>query len=297
MTAAAQRIKRGYCMKKAEIIVLAGQSNAVGCSYVEYLEKHIDADRMRKLREGFDNIKINYYSHDVKSEGFVKTTFNCSVSDEDTFGPEVGIAEALDEKYPGREFFIVKLAFGGVTLYNDFISPSGNGRYDRTSYADQKEDAAKALMAGETFRPGWCYNELIKIVSESIKTLKSDGYSPEIKAFCWMQGESDANLEEATAEYAHNCPALHDDFKARFASYAGGCVFADAGISTVWERYERMNEIKRAYAEDHADCRFIDTIAAGLSTMNEPYGQPDIGHYDAESMLILGRLFAEAITA
>jgi hypothetical protein len=31
--------------------------------------------------------------------------------------------------------------------------------------------------------------------------------------------------------------------------------------------------------------------------MNEPYDNPDIGHYDAESMLILGRLFAETVTA
>ena len=280
-------------MKRANIIVLAGQSNAVGCSYVECLKTHFPAERIQKLREGFENIKINYYSHDVKSGGFVKTAFNCSVSDEDTFGPEVGIAEALDEKYPGKEFFIVKLAFGGVTLYNDFLSPSSGDRYDKTSYASQKEDAAKALMAGESFRPGWCCNELIKIVSESVKTLENEGYSPKIKAFCWMQGESDANSEAATVEYGHNYGAFISDFKSALSSYLDGCVFIDAGVSTVWERYVRMNEIKRKFATDHSDCRFIDTIGAGLTTMNEPFGHPDIGHYDSESEIALGHLFAD----
>jgi hypothetical protein len=282
-------------MKKANIIVLSGQSNAVGCSYVGYLEKHIEPGRMARLREGFENVKINYFSHDIKSGGFVKTTFNCSVSDEDTFGPEVGIAEALTDTYPETEFFIVKLAFGGVTLYNDFISPSGDAKYDPTSYANQKEDAAKALMSGETFRPGWCYNELLKIVSESIELLKQSGYEPEIKAFCWMQGESDANSEDATAAYAHNYGAFIFDFKSYFAMYLDNCVFIDAGVSTVWERYVRMNDIKRKYANDHADCVFIDTIGEGLTTVNEPYSQPDIGHYDAESMLMLGNLFGREI--
>ena len=282
-------------MKKAEIIVLAGQSNAVGCSYVDYLKKHISKERFDRLYKGFENIKIHYYSHDVMSSGFVNTTFNCTVSDENTFGPEVGIAETLDEKYPGREFFIVKLAFGGVTLYNDFISPSGNDRYDFTSYADQKDEAAKALMAGEKFRPGWCFNELVELTAESIEDLKEKGYQPVIKAFCWMQGESDANMEAATVEYAHNYDAFINDFKSNFKKELDNCKFIDAGISTVWERYERMNEIKRKYAETHADAVFIDTIAEGLTTMNEPAGNPDIGHYDSESMLLLGRLFAEKI--
>jgi hypothetical protein len=282
-------------MKKADIIVLSGQSNAVGCAEVPYLSDHFPAQRIKKWRDGYENIKINYYSHDKKSAGFEKTTFNCTVLEDDTFGLEVGIAEVLDEKCPGREFFIVKLAFGGVTLYNDFLSPSADDRYDPTSYANQKEDAAKALMAGESFRPGWCYNELVKILSDSIDLLISKGYSPAVKAFCWMQGESDANMEEATAAYEHNYDALLRDFKAYFAPYLENCVFIDAGISTVWERYERMNEIKRGYAEKHDNCVFIDTIGAGLTTTHEPPENPDIGHYDSDSLIKLGRMFGEQI--
>lgn len=280
-------------MKKANIIVLSGQSNAVGCAEVRFLSNSFPPQRTKKWRDGYENIRINYYSHDKKSKGFEKTTFNCTVLEDDTFGPEVGIAEVLDEKFPHEEFFIVKLAFGGVTLYNDFLSPSSGRRYDPLSYADQKEDAAKALMAGESFRPGWCYNELVKILSESIKLLEEKGYTPEIKAFCWMQGESDANNEDATSSYAYNYDAFLRDLKAYFGKYIDGCVFIDAGISTVWERYERMNKIKRGYAEKRGDCVFIDTIGAYLTTTNEPPENPDIGHYDSESLIRLGRMFGE----
>ena len=283
-------------MTKANVVILAGQSNAVGCSYVEYLSGIFPAEKISGWREGYEKIKINYFSHDIKSGGFVKTSFNCSVSDEDTFGPEVGIADALDERYPEKEFFIVKCAFGGVTLARDFLSPSGVGNYDPLAYADQKENINDFCRPGEPVHAGWAYNELVKIISESLSALQSRGYRPEIKALCWMQGESDANSEEATLNYEKNYGAFLSDIKAAFSPFMKDCLFIDAGVSRVWERYERMNEIKRRFAESHGGCAFIDTIAAGLDTMKEPHEQPDIGHYDAESMIKLGRTFAENIT-
>ena len=270
-------------MKRADIIVISGQSNAVGCSEVGCLDRHFPAPRIETWREGYENIKINYYSHNKKSGGFVKTAFHCTALDEDTFGPEIGISEALCEAYPGAEFFIVKCAFGGVTLDRDFLSPSGGAGYDPRATAGENGSSA----------PGGCYNELVGILSESIRILENEGRDPKIRAFFWMQGESDANDEEATARYEKNYGAFLQDLKSRFAPYVSGCVFVDAGISTVWERYERVNAIKRKFAEEHGDCVFIDTIAAGLTTVNEPFGAPDIGHYDSDSMIKLGRLFAD----
>ncbi|MBQ1846926.1 MAG: DUF3795 domain-containing protein [Clostridia bacterium] len=277
-------------MKKADIIILAGQSNAVGCSEVRYLSGCFPEEKLRKWRDGFDNIKINYFSHDKKSGGFVKTSFNCSVKNEDTFGPEVGIADLLDETYPGREFFIVKCAFGGVTLLRDFLPPSGGDAYDPEAFAELTDKADDPYGSS---KPGWCYNELVKITEQSVAMLKEDGYLPKIRAFCWMQGESDANNEEATQKYGRNYDALKNDLKTRFAGLIDHCRFIDAGVSRVWERYARMNGIKQSYASARPDCVFIDTVAEGLDTMKEPYGEPDIGHYDAGSEIKLGRLFAE----
>lgn len=40
---------------------------------------------------------------------------------------------------------------------------------------------------------------------------------------------------------------------------------------------------------------YFPTIEAGLTTLYEPYEEPDLGHYDALSMIKLGELFGEKL--
>ena len=47
-------------MKKSKILVLAGQSNAVGCGFTDCLNQHFDNNRIRKWIRGYRNIQINY---------------------------------------------------------------------------------------------------------------------------------------------------------------------------------------------------------------------------------------------
>jgi hypothetical protein len=42
---------------------------------------------------------------------------------------------------------------------------------------------------------------------------------------------------------------------------------------------------------------YFSTIDEGLTTVHEPEGAPDWGHYDATSELKLGRLFADYVIA
>ena len=44
------------------------------------------------------------------------------------FGPELGLAEKLHETYPEEQFFIIKYAWGGSNLYDQWLSPSSFGR-------------------------------------------------------------------------------------------------------------------------------------------------------------------------
>ncbi len=278
--------------KPARIIVLAGQSNAVGVGHVECLPKHFAPERIRGWEQGFRNIKINYFSHDKKSGGFVNTSTGCTEVSKKTIGPELGIAEALEEQFPGEEFFIVKCAFGGTSLHTDWLSPSCGGNYDPAAFADQKDNIIANYFVGPPVRAGWCYNELVKLLGESIDMLKTSGYDPAIAGFCWMQGEGDADTPEHTAQYSRLYNCMLNDFKAAFGEYAGECVFVDAGISTVWPRYGEVNAAKLEYARAHDDCFFIDTIAAGFTTEHEPFDAPDIYHYDTDCVIRLGQLFA-----
>ena len=276
-------------MKQAKIIILAGQSNAVGVGHVKYLPKHFDKATEERFREGYDNILINYSSHAIKSHGFVKTRINCTEAAKDTLGPEVGIARILDEKCPGEQFFIVKCAFGGTGLCHDWISESNPAHVSGVEV-----DFSKAIQFIEPTPAGWCYNELVRLLGESIELLKGDGFEPTVCAFCWMQGENDAMTRENTDAYIDRYECLLGDLEARFAPYFENCRYIEAGISEIWEFYKEMNENKRAYAEKSGH-RYVDTIAAGLTTKNEPEEEPDVYHYDADAIVKLGELFGAQI--
>ena len=278
-------------MKEAKIIILAGQSNAVGVGWTKYLPQSFNETEIARFKEGYDKILISYTSHDIKSEGFVKTAVNCTERSKDTLGPEVGIAKKLTEKYPDEEFFIVKCAVGGVNLHNDWRSPSSGVPYE----AEKNAVLPESIVDPRVRFPGWCYNEMIKRLTSSIAELEKMGYSPKVIAFCWMQGESDTGNPICAEPYIERYDCLLKDLRETFAPYfAPDCRYIDAGISDIWANYDQMNARKKAYAESKGYC-YIDTLAEGLTTKNEPVENPDTAHYDCYSTVRLGELFAEKI--
>ena len=273
--------------KEAKIIILSGQSNAGGVGHARYLNLHYPQEKIDEFYRGYDKVQINYYSHDIKSDGFVPTTVGCTEISRATVGPELGMAEYLSEKYPDEEFFIVKGAVGGTSIFGgDWRSPSLGeiGDYEAT----------KHCTIGGDHVPGWCYNELIHKIQESVDILKSRGYEPKFYAFCWMQGESEACGLDMTNQYIHDYDLFIGDVVSNFPEYFKDCLFVDAAIDSHWPYAKEMNEYKREYATKAANRRFVDTIAAGLTTKNEPIGSPDIAHYDSDCTIKLGRLFMEA---
>lgn len=276
-------------MKKAKIVILAGQSNAVGVGHVKYLSRHFSNKKVAKFKEGYESVLMNYYSHDMKSNGFVKTTINCAEKGKDTFGPEVGIADFLSEKHPDEKIFIVKSAVGGTNLFYDWLPPSCKGEYQKQSFGFGDTES-------EFYRKGgWCFNELVKVLSESISILESQGYEPEICAFCWMQGESDALETDTVEKYGERYENLLKDLKEAFSGYMENCVYIDAGISEIWQCYREINQWKENHAKNTPSSFYIDTIAEGLVTSKEPEPEVDVAHYDSDCTIKLGYLFADEI--
>lgn len=275
-------------MKRAKVIVLAGQSNAVGVGHVKYLPKFYDDETISRFKAGFDNILIRYISHDIRKDSFVKVAVNQTEKNKDTLGPEVGIAKKLTEKYPEEQFFIIKCAFGGSDMNNGWRSPSSGVPYDPETVVDP----AKAIASSAYRSGGWCYHQIISVLGDGLAELMEAGYTPEIIAFCWMQGESDSGDPLCAEPYIDRYDCMLRDLRESFAPAFDNCVYIDAGISEEWGNYEQMNARKREYAEKNGH-RFIDTIAAGLTTRNEPEENPDTAHYDVTSTIKLGELFAE----
>lgn len=260
--------------KKATVILLGGQSNASGCSRDEYLRKNTTPEEYAKYEAGYDNVYINYYvSGSNVSEEFVKCGA-CQGENGGFFGPELGIADKLNELYPDRTFFIIKCAWGGTNLYEQWKSPSSFGK------------------------TGSLYNTFVSYVNTSLEYLVSKNYDIEIEAMCWMQGESDSVNLDVANNYDKNLKNFISDIRKEFSDYASddGIAFVDAYIcdaSIYWTYADEVNDAKRRVADSSPINAVVDTVAAGLTVSGEPEESPDIAHYDALSELKLGWMFAK----
>ncbi len=267
--------------KPVDVVVISGQSNAVGCTYTKCITRSIGSSKETEYMKGYQGIQIAYdcWTKDVrednsfyfysqnksKDNNFVKVMLGQGNSLA-TFGPEIGIAERMHEKYSGK-LFLIKYACGASNL---------------------KDDWAK--------RNSPMYNRFIEYVKLQMGNLKEQGYEPTIKAFCWMQGEGDS-YEGYYQEYYDNLKEFVGNVRTDLKELSGNkdMPFIDAGInnSPQWQYYRKVNEAKEQFANDSDNNIYIDTIAAGLHTNQEPFDNVDTAHYDTESQVLLGNLFAE----
>lgn len=264
-----------------DVIVISGQSNGVGCTHTDCISRSIGYSKYQEYMKGYQNIQIAYdcWTKDVindqtafysqnqsKDDDFVKVMLGQGNSLA-TFGPEIGIAEALNEKYANK-LFLIKYACGASNLKDDWA----------------KKDSPM-------------YGRFVKYVKKQMKNLEDKGYIPTIKAFCWMQGEGDSYLGYFE-EYYDNLKGFVTNLREDFKELSGNkdFPFIDAGISNsrLWEYYRKVNEAKQQFADESDNNFYIDTIGAGMHTDQEPFGDPDTAHYDTESEVLLGHLFAEA---
>ena len=113
-----------------------------------------------------------------------------------------------------------------------------------------------------------------------------------------MQGEGDS-YPGLYKNYLSNLRTFVSDLRDDLKDYTNNekMAFIDAGISnaSVWEYYKEVNDAKLEFSKEDDKNIFIDTIASGLHTDQEPPSEPDIYHYDSASEIELGHLFAEAI--
>ncbi len=183
------------------------------------------------------------------------------------FGPEVGLAEYLTKAFPGEKFYLIKCAWSGSGIANNY----------------KKGD--------------WLYTEVLRRTNIGINKLKSAGLDPELFAFCWMQGETDAMVQAHAEDYLRaQTDLMAARWLPRYDSIACpyGVAFIDAGISEHWPFYQTVNEAKAQYQTQGEHRYYFDTIAAGLTTHLE---NNDCSHYDSQAKIKLGRLYGQCIEA
>lgn len=260
--------------KPARVILLGGQSNASGCSRDDYLKMNVSPEQYAEYERGYDNVYINYYvSGNHESQEFVR----CGARQGEAgghFGPELGLADKLNELYPDETIFIIKCAWGGTNLYEQWLSPSSRGK------------------------TGELYQHFTAYVKESLEYLESKNYDVSVEAMCWMQGESDSFKDFHAEDYEKHLTSFIKDIRKEFKGYASddGIAFIDAYIadnSVYWVHCDIINAAKANVAEKSPINVVVDTVAAGLVCSGEPQPTPDMAHYDSLSEIKLGHMFAE----
>lgn len=204
----------------ANVIIISGQSNAFGASPI----LNVDAQYKNKT---YNNVYIHYNNINVDGAGLWQTmTSNNGFEIYRSgvgggaygyIGPEFGIVEYLTANgyTTDAPLYIIKFTAAGTYL---------NGQWFPTDSTFDLDPSGLVQDMGD-----YLYNQMVSYIYDSLAVISKD-YNPQIQAFFWVQGESDANyginsVAKAYGEYEQKLVgSLRSDFE-NFTS--------DSGISFV----------------------------------------------------------------
>ncbi len=262
-----------------ELILVAGQSNAVGFdAHAALLPKSAhDAEVKFWFRCGDPPVD----DHDVsssgkwitlvsqpkgspKEKGSAPRQYGNFAKPEGGFGPEIGMARTLRERQPDRRIAVIKVAFSGTAIGTDW-----------------NPDAQDGDVQGD------CYRALISEAKTAIAAVIAAGESVHLRAFVWVQGESDANAADAPL-YARRLTHLIASLRTELMAPD---MIALLAVNTQFSagKNKHMPSIigaQQAVAKTDPQTVYIDTSKA--TTANAV-------HYDAQGTLDVGKWFAEGL--
>ena len=253
-----------------DVYLIMGQSNASGCSQQKYLETK-DSEIYQKYTQGNSHVLLSYDCDDHIQKDFVPTKFGTG-NTEDFFGPEIGIAETLNQKEATQ--YIIKASWSGSCLQNQYVNKDG-----------------KKLRL---------YKRYISFIKGQLKSLEKQGKNPRLRGVFWMQGESDSFLLSYDYKVASKYffDYLRTDLNKWIYEYFN---IVDAYIYTrgiCWTEPEIINTCKQQLADENEHWYCIktngeDNSAITLNLKSDCGEGEDLAHYDSLSMVLLGKTAGE----
>lgn len=207
-------LKVTEAVKDIDIYLIAGQSNASGCTNASPAE--LLGLGNTKYVYGFENVYyvgnaganwMNKVSVGLARGGLGETTVR--------IGGELGLAEGLSKYYnkeSGKYAGMIKYAVGGTSLLDDLSGYNGSdGNWVSPSYQKTLSSVAGGLTGG-------LYRNFLIEFKEAWQMYKDMGFNPVIKGFYWMQGESNRGYED---EYKKAFKYFVNDMKADLTKITG----------------------------------------------------------------------------
>ena len=270
-----------------DVYLIAGQSNAVG-----FGSDSLSASILNDARytDGFNDVlyygvgESNVFNELVP----VKVGLGKNAT---SVGAEVGIAAAVAGN--GRTSAVIKHAIGGSYLYptTDGNVSQNYGTWTSPSYIDKYDIDTNGNKMGDI------YEDFIKTVTNGIKLLKAEGYTPVVKGVWWMQGEAETPYEARAKAYEELLTMLISDMRYDI----GAIVDADTSslpfvmgkitrnpdpAYTPYEHVKTVNEAQIAVTSKVGNTFIVDT--AGLK-------QLDSWHFCADAQHWLGEQFINTL--
>ncbi len=319
--------------KTANVIILAGQSNAYGASPLTNEVKATVGDT------DFSNIKIKYTNIN-SADGSTGWRVYYSNNEFETFrlgiggqadmwfGPEVGIAYhlATNEATKDETWYIIKCTAAGTYLGGNWLYDTTGKYLNAVNSENLINDIGVPLATGMINLAGADLAEIARIHGAD---------NVNIRSFMWMQGESDSCVKEWADQYGELQNLLvntvRDEFEAK--DNDGVIGFVDGAIAQYKSSYNswvysdtvntaKSNNASLWYVPANTSSNVINKTTAGLynntkglsttledsiwidtSTCksklenNNENGENDGAHYCGDSMLKIGIWFAQGMLA
>jgi hypothetical protein len=275
--------------ERTRVFILAGQSNMQGCGVVERdHQKHYNGDKGNLLWAMTHSESRDQMSHLKNDSGFWTRRADVSISYKQKdqirkgpltigytgfdgsshFGPELQFGHRIGDAMT-EPVLLIKTAWGGKSLMNDFRPPS----------------------AGGTVGP--YYQQMLAEIHEALDALQTPY---ELSAFIWMQGWNDMTDEAARGEYASNLQHLAKDVRTDLGAPELPFIVGELGNGghDASRNMRLFREAQRSGTEGITNSIFVETHTFARPAEDSP----NTGHLhhwcgNAESYFLIGDALAE----
>jgi hypothetical protein len=178
------------------------------------------------------------------------------------FGPELIMGHYLGNRIE-RPTSLIKVAKGGTTLYEDWLSPTAAARRNRPVgplYRQLEEVMARVRQEPQTLHP------------------RCSGERCAFEAFVWFQGENDVFVDAARPEYAQNLRDLIADVRAAVGNPTLPVIIVQVGYwASNIHRESIVANAQALVASEDSHAHMVKT-----DDLSRYY------HYDPAAQLIMG---------
>lgn len=278
-----------------KVFILAGQSNMVGHGFIdadpkrnggkgslEHLAK--DAATAAKYKPLLDQagkwaVRDDVWIHFLDRKGKLTVGYGAGP---DCIGPELGFGQVVGNAYE-EPVLLIKLAWGGKSLAQDFRPPSAGGKV------------------------GPFYQEIVTRTKAVLADLKTQfpelaDRPRELAGFGWHQGWNDRINPAFVAEYGSNLRHLIRDLRRDLGAPRLPFVIAETGMGGASEKNRRALALMEAQAAVAADpefqgnVAFVGTRAFWRDQADSPSDQGYHWNNSAETYYLIGEAMGRAMT-